>query len=248
MIQISAVSYLNTLPFIHGIEHSGLLNPNEFKLIRDIPSSCARKLETRGADIILVPVAALANFKDYDTITDYCIGANDNVLSVLLVSQQPIHEITRIYLDYQSRTSVNLVKVLAKNFWKKGFIWEDTKPGYESEIRDTSGGVIIGDRALELANNYRYKYDLATEWNKFTKFPFVFACWVSLNEIDPDFLLRFNNSLKWGIEHLQDINPNYPNLSNTFIKDYFRNNIDYVFDQKKRQGMELFFSYLKDIS
>ena len=244
MVHISAVSYLNTLPFIHGIENSGFIKKDEYQLMRDIPSECARKLETRAADLILAPVAAIYGLKDIHIVTDFCIGAEKNVLSVLLVSQKPLEEITDVYLDYQSRTSVNLVKVLAKNHWKKEFNWLNSMPGYEDEIQGNNAGVIIGDRALELASRYKYKYDLATEWNNFSNLHFVFACWVSLREIDPDFLSRFNKSLEWGIEHLNDIKPNYPNLSNSFIRDYYKNNIDYVFDAQKREGMSLFFKYL----
>ena len=248
MIQISAVSYLNTLPFIHGIENSGFLKKEEYNLIRDIPSVCAKKLENKSADLILVPVAAIAKNKSIQIVTDYCIGANRNVVSVLLVSQSPLDSIKRIYLDYQSRTSVNLIKILAKYYWKKDFQWIDAAPGYENDINNDNGGVIIGDRALELSDRYKYKYDLSTEWNIFTNLPFVFACWVCTSELDYDFLFRFNKSLEWGIQHLNEISPNYPKLSNSFIRDYYKNNIDYHFDSRKKEGMSLFFKYLNELS
>ena len=61
-IKISAVSYLNTLPFIYGLEHSGLLSTVE--LSRDIPSECARKLLAGEVDVGLVPVAVLPELAD----------------------------------------------------------------------------------------------------------------------------------------------------------------------------------------
>jgi len=247
MNRISAVSYLNTLPFIYGIENSGFLNPSEYKLSRDIPSVCAKKLENNEADIVLVPTAAISKMPDINIISDYCIGANKNVLSVLLVSQKPLSELKNIYLDYQSRTSINLVKVLSKFYWKKDFIWLNSLIGYENKIKENTGGVIIGDRALELSAHYRYKYDLAAEWNNFTGLPFVFACWVSKLNININFINKFNKSLEWGIEHINNIKPNYPNLSNEFIRNYYKFNIDYNFDNKKHDGMKLFFKYLKEI-
>lgn len=247
MIKISAVSYLNTLPFIYGIENSGFLKTTEYSLSRDIPSDCAKKLENNEADIVLVPVAAIAEMKNINIISNFCIGANRNVLSVLLVSQKPLSELQNIYLDYQSRTSINLVKVLSKYFWKKDFNWLNTHSGYENKIEGTTGGVIIGDRALELSDKYKYKYDLATEWNDFTNLPFVFACWVSKSNIDSDFIKKFNKSLEWGINQINNIEPNYPNLSVEFIRNYYKFNIDYNFDEKKYEGMSLFFKYLKNI-
>lgn len=247
MIKISAVSYLNTVPFIYGLENSGFLKPSEYSLSRDIPSDCAKKLENNEADIVLVPVAAIAEKKNINIISNYCIGANRNVLSVLLVSQKPLSELQNIYLDYQSRTSVNLVKVLSKNYWKKDFNWLTSISGYENNIKETTGGVIIGDRALELSKNYKYKYDLATEWNNFTNLPFVFACWVSKSNINSDFINKFNKSLEWGISQINIIEPNYPNLSVEFIRNYYKFNIDYNFDEKKHEGMSLFFKYLKEL-
>lgn len=247
MVKISAVSYLNTLPFIHGIENSGFLKPEEYILKREMPSKCALALENNEADLVLVPVAAIAGMNDINIISDYCIGANRNVLSVLLNSQKPIAEIKNIYLDYQSRTSVTLVKVLARYLWKKEFNWLNAEPGYEKKINEQTGGVIIGDRALELLNSYTYKIDLATAWNDLTGLPFVFACWVSKTKLSNDFIEKFNLSLKWGINNINNISPNYPNLSNEFIRDYFKNNIDYNFDEKKINGMNLFFKYMKSL-
>ena len=247
MVRISAVSYLNTLPFIHGIENSGFLNPREYQLIREIPSLCAKNIETKSADLVLVPIAALNEINKTNIVTDFCIGANRHVNSVLLVGQNPLNQLKEIYLDYQSRTSVTLVKILAENHWKLDFKWLKTVPGYENNIHDYIGGVIIGDRALELSKQYKYKYDLATAWNDFTGLPFVFACWVNVNHVSDDFLNRFNKALAWGIDHINDIKPDFPSLSVEFIRDYFKHDIDYPLNSQKMEGMKLFFNYMKTI-
>ncbi len=247
MVKISAVSYLNTLPFIYGIENSGFLNSSDYTLSREMPSDCAKKLENKEADLVLVPVAAISDLSNVNIVSDYCIGASRNVLSVLLFSQKPISELENIYLDYQSRTSVTLIKILAKHLLKKEFNWLKTEPGYENNINGTTGGVIIGDRALELLNSFKYKLDLATSWNDLTGLPFVFACWVSSSKLEESFISKFNNSLKWGIKNINNINPNYPSLSNEFIRNYFKNNIEYNFDDKKISGMNLFFKYMKTL-
>jgi chorismate dehydratase len=247
MIRISAVSYLNTLPFIYGIENSGFINASEYILSRDIPSLCAQKLETHEADLVLTPVAAIANMKNIKIETDFCIGAKRQVKSVLLVGQKPMNELTDIYLDNQSRTSVTLVKVLAEKFWKKEFQWLKANSGYEKKIKENIGGVIIGDRALLLYDSFKYKYDLACEWNDFTGLPFVFACWASQNNISADFISRFNKALAWGIDHINEIKPDYPSLSNEYIREYYINNIDYPLNSQKRESIELFFSHMKSL-
>src|SRR4051812_36736309 len=120
-IKISIVSYLNSKPFVYGIEHSDLLN--EIDLQQDIPSVCAQKLIDGKVDIGLIPVAVLPLLKEKYIISDYCIGAVGKVASVMLYSDVPLDRISSVLLDYQSRTSVTLVKVLAKNFWKISPEW-----------------------------------------------------------------------------------------------------------------------------
>ena len=115
-LRISAVSYLNSLPFVYGIKNSGFLKNIELSL--DVPSVCADKLISGKADIGLVPVAAIPLIKNARIVSDFCIGADGKVQSVLLISRKPLQEIQKVYLDLESRTSVGLAKVLAKEYWK----------------------------------------------------------------------------------------------------------------------------------
>ena len=56
-IKISVVSYLNSKPFLYGLNHSELINEIDLQL--DIPSVCAKKLIDGQVDIGLIPVAVL---------------------------------------------------------------------------------------------------------------------------------------------------------------------------------------------
>ena len=62
LIKISAVSYLNTFPFVLGIKTSGELDDIELQL--DVPSICAEKLKAGIVDLALVPAGALPDFTD----------------------------------------------------------------------------------------------------------------------------------------------------------------------------------------
>ncbi|MBA3972463.1 MAG: menaquinone biosynthesis protein, partial [Bacteroidetes bacterium] len=174
-IKISVVSYLNSKPFIYGLKHSSLMDQIDLEL--DIPAVCAQKLKERKVDIGLVPIAILPELTEKYIISDYCIGAVGKVASVMLYSDVPLEEIKFVLLDYQSRTSVALVKVLAKKFWKIKPEWINAGVDYENKISGSMAAVIIGDRTFGLNDKYRYAYDLAEEWQKFTGLPFVFACW-----------------------------------------------------------------------
>jgi len=97
-IKISAVKYANTYPFIYGLTESGF--DRKVILETDHPADCAAKLLSGKVDIGLIPVATLALLKEYHIISDYCIGANGNVRTVMLLSNCPFNNIGTIYLDY----------------------------------------------------------------------------------------------------------------------------------------------------
>ncbi len=145
-LKISVVSYLNSKPFIYGLEHSDLMNEIDLQL--DIPSTCAQKLMDGIVDIGLVPVAIIPKLKEAHIISDYCIGAVGKVASVCLYSEVPLNEIKTILLDYQSRTSVTLVKVLAREHWKISPEWQNASENFENSVSGTTAAVIIGDRTF----------------------------------------------------------------------------------------------------
>ncbi len=241
MTNISLVSYSNTLPFKYALANSDYISGNAVLNERN-PADCAADLISGEADIALLPVGALSLLTNYRIISDFCLSAYKKVESVLLLSERPKEEITEIILDYQSRTSVKLIKVLAENYWKEKFLYSDAKPGFENHISGTKAAVVIGDRALNIRNSYRYVYDLAEEWYNFTGMPAVFAVWVTRKDISPDFLYNFNNVLRSGVENRLEIakkmSANYPGFD---LENYLGTCIDYRFDEKKKESMNMFF-------
>jgi chorismate dehydratase len=243
-IKISAVSYLNTKPLLYGI----LQHPiqKNIDLTLDIPSVCAEKLRSGAADLGLVPVAILPELKNSQLISDYCIGATGAVATVCVFSQVPIEDIEQIYLDYHSRTSVELLKILLRNYWKMNPLLLPSAAGYEQKIKGSTAALIIGDRAVGLNKQYPYVYDLGAIWTEMTQLPFVFAAWVSCKPLEARFIQQFNQALKNGIQHipqltylLQSPHPDFD------LKYYYTNNISYHLDEAKKKGLKLFLSYLE---
>ncbi|MBN8696723.1 MAG: menaquinone biosynthesis protein [Bacteroidetes bacterium] len=245
--KISVVSYLNSKPFIHGLKESGIMDDIDLQL--DIPSVCAQKLLDNKVDVGLIPVAVIPLLKESYIISDYCIGAVGKVASVCLYSQVPLNEIKTILLDYQSRTSVTLVKVLAKEHWNIDPEWKNAEADFEEKIEGNTAAVIIGDRTFGIEEKYPYRYDLAEEWQKLTGLPFVFACWVSNRALPSGFIAQFNEALKKGMEAIDTVS-NEIAAGGTYTTDvayYLKNNISYTFDQPKKQGLELFLKHLKSL-
>ena len=239
-IRISAVSYLNTKPFVVGLQHSELMY--QISLSLDIPSLCARKLATDQVELGLIPVAAIPDIPQAQIISDYCIASSGKVRTVMLVSHVPKEEIKRVVLDDQSRTSVQLCRILAKYYWNIDPEWEAGVPGYFGNDFDrTTAAVVIGDRAFGVENRFEYCYDLGEEWKKYSGTDFVFACWVANKPIDIDFISEFNKAMAWGVLHLDKVIEEYgKDLPEYRLNEYFYENIRYVFDDSKRKGLELF--------
>jgi chorismate dehydratase len=245
-IRISAVKYANTYPFIYGLTESGF--DKEVILETDHPADCAAKLINNTVDIGLIPVAALPSVKEYQIVSDYCIGANGNVRTVLLLSNCPFVNIRSVYLDYRSRSSVNLTKVLAKNSWKREYKWINTSKGFDFlNIGFNEAVVLIGDQCFEFENSYRYKVDLANEWKKFSGLPFVFACWTANKHINNEFITKFNNALSLGVNNIDAVVEKFGNtgtIKGEILKTYLVENIDFNFNDEKKKALKLFLELL----
>ncbi|HQI45994.1 MAG TPA: menaquinone biosynthesis protein [Bacteroidales bacterium] len=243
-LSISAISYLNTLPFVYGINYSGILKDFRFHL--EIPSLSAKRFINNEVDIALIPVAALKQIESYQLLSEYCIGSHGEVKTVLLLSQLPLTKIKKIHLDYHSLTSVNLANVLAQNYWKITPEWIHITN--EETYSEKESIVAIGDKTFQLKKNFNYVYDLSKEWYNFTRLPFVFACWVAKKSLSPEIIAQFTAALKWGVENKKDAITKLFNIHlfpNININEYLEKNIDYLFDEPKKKALNLFLSYLK---
>jgi len=242
---VGAVSYLNTKPLLYGIVRSEELL-EQIELVIDYPSKIAAMLINGKLDVGLIPVAAIPQLKEWHIISDYCIGAEQAVASVCLFSDVPLEKIERVLLDYQSRTSVNLCKVLLKYHWKVSPVLEDAKEDFREHIRDTTAGVVIGDRALEQRLTSPYIYDLAEAWQQFTGLPFVFAAWIANKELPESFCKLFNEANAVGLNELEKVVAENP-YKIYDLKTYFSKNISYDLTELKRRGLEKFLQLISKL-
>lgn len=246
-IKISCVSYLNTKPFIHGLEKTGLLQ--DIDLILEMPSQTAKHLQNGNVKIGLVPVATIPSIPNARIITNFCIGAVGAVKTVSLYAQQPLETLNNILLDYQSRTSVQLVQILCREFWQLPYMrFTPAQPGYEQLITGSTGGVIIGDRTIEWAPHFTHDYDLSRAWHQFTGLPFVFAAWVCTGKLPTGLEDKLNEAFLAGLQAIDEVAEKYqPLYSPDFdVKAYFSRYISYELDEQKQKGLDLFLSYVKE--
>lgn len=244
-IRVGIVNYLNTRPLLYGLQKppaAGLI-----ELTGDYPANVARQLQEGKLDLGLIPVAVLPSLPEYHIVGDYCIGTEGEIASVALFSEVPMDEITRVYLDYQSRTSVMLLRFLMKEYW--GINPEIIPAGgedFRQEIRGTTAGLVIGDRALEQRKISTFIFDLGSEWKKITGLPFVFAAWVSTRPLPASFIDIFNKANALGLDHIDEIAAeiSYPLFD---LRKYYNLHLSYKLDEAKRKGMKRFLDEIRNL-
>ncbi len=236
-IRVGAVSYLNTKPLIYGFEN-GLMK-DEIDLIIDYPANIAKSLLNDDIDIGLLPVAVIPQMSEYHIVSDFCIAGDGAVASVCLFSEVPLAEIKKVILDYQSRTSVALVQILMKEYWKINPVIANGEADFRTEINGSTAAVVIGDRALEQRKTSSYIYDLGLAWKDYTGLPFVYAAWISNIPMSDDFINRFNLANQYGLDKLAEVISNIK-MPEIDLQKYFTENILYNLNEQRRRGLEEF--------
>jgi chorismate dehydratase len=219
---------------------------DRIELVEEYPARIADMLLENQVDIGLVPVAIIPSLQEAHIVTGYCIGADGEVASVALFSEVPIEQVTTVLLDYQSKTSVNLARILMKEYWKKEVVWADAKEDFRAGITGTTAGIVIGDRALEQRKTSAYVYDLGTAWKAHTRLPFVFAAWISNKPLGSDFEDAFNRANAYGVSHINEVvaEIDYPGYD---LKKYYTENISYLLSEDKKKGLQLFLEKLSKL-
>jgi chorismate dehydratase len=241
-IKVGIVNYLNTRPLIYGLERPPIRE--KIELIGDYPSRLVPMLKSGDIDVGLIPVAAIKQLPEYYIIGNHCIGAEGEIASVALFSEVPMEKIQTVLLDYQSMSSVALLKWLMKDFWGiHPKIIKTTDEHYRDEIKGTTAGLVIGDRALEQRRISSYIYDLGSEWKAITGLPFVFAAWVSIHPLPELFVKEFDEANEMGMQYIDEIVAanNFPLYD---LAKYYKLHLSYHLDAAKRNAMSKFLTFI----
>lgn len=241
-IKVGIVNYLNTAPLVYGLKNSAIID--DIELIPDYPANLAKYLLDGSIDIGLVPVAVIPQLPEWWLVGDYCIGSNGTVASVCIFSDVPIEQAKKVLLDYQSRTSVELAKVLIKKYWKLDIAIENASEGYQQKIGGDTAGLVIGDRSFEQHKVSKYAYDLGEAWQRFTGLPFVFAAWISNKPLSSEFIGRFNEANAFGVNHIREVIDSLQFNGSVDLHEYFKKYISYDLSDDKKKALKLFLEYL----
>lgn len=237
-IRVGIVNYLNTKPLIYGLQQEPFRD--KIELIGDYPAKVAEMLLNDEIDMGLVPVAVLNDMPEYHIAGNYCIGTEGEIASVALFSEVPLNQIIKVYLDYQSRTSVELLRFLMREYWGiHPVMVQAENENFRNEIKGTTAGLVIGDRAFEQRKRSTFIYDLGSEWKKITGLPFVFAVWASKRTLPADFESNFDKANSIGIHKIETIvqESSYDLFD---LMKYYKMHLSYQLDAPKLKAMNYF--------
>lgn len=239
--QITAVSYLNTIPFIYGLRHHANLGA---ELLLAPPATCYQNFVEGKADIALMPAAMIPSLPDAEIITDYCIGAVGKVRTVTVMSDSPIAKVRRIFLDAHSKTSVQLCGFLAKKLWHIEPEWIAMEEySIIDHAQEGDAFLLIGDKVFDYEGRFAYTYDLAEEWQKATKQPFTFAVWVARKGLPYEVRDELQAAFTFGIEHIYEAILESKYADRDYAYEYLTANIDFLFDIQKHNALKKFWDY-----
>ncbi|MGI9159432.1 MAG: menaquinone biosynthetic enzyme MqnA/MqnD family protein [Saprospiraceae bacterium] len=241
-IRISAVSYLNTKPFIYGLFRSELASQIELSL--NIPAVCAEKLRAGAADLVLTPVAMIPELDQAYLASDFCIGSYGPVHTVCIFSEAPLERIEKLYLDFHSKTSAALTQILCREYWHIQPEFLPATEGFEEQIKGTTAGLIIGDRTFPQHGRFPYVYDLGEAWTNWTGLPFVFAAWISARPLSDEFKKSFNDALAVGLDRIPELIKVLPAFPGADLELYFSKHISYELDESKWTALNRFLELL----
>src|SRR4026207_2313857 len=127
MSRLAASTYLNSAPLIWSFLHGSKRGSVDF--IDAVPARGAQMLSRDEVDAALVPVIEYQRIPGGALVPDVCVGSQNEVLSVVLVSKNTQRGETRtVALDESSRTSATLVKIVFREFLGREPEWTTRSP------------------------------------------------------------------------------------------------------------------------
>jgi chorismate dehydratase len=248
-VRLGAVGYLNARPLTWALDRS----PARWQVRYDVPSACAKLLHAGEIDLGLIPSIEYLQSPDYRFVPGVGIGSRGPIASVALYTRVPVASIRRMALDTSSRTSVALVRVLARHRFGIDPEFVHHGPDLAAMTRACDAGLLIGDPAFDADHEALglSKIDLGAEWTALTGLPFIYAAWTGRpGAVGPDDVRDLQAAQEEGVRERLAIAAEYGRGDADVTAragDYLRDNVKYGLGPQEAAGLQLFLDYAADL-
>ena len=228
--------YLNAAPLTRDLGQ---------ELIFATPAKLAELLRRDELDAALVSITEVLLNDRYDILDGIAIASLGEVFSVFLAHKKPLAEMTEVFCDTASLTSVNLLKVLLA---ERGLKPEFKPLENYAAAAEKDFVLLIGDRAIEFQRTPHIHeiFDLGTAWLELTRLPFVYAVWALRRGVE-NRELRFDlkAAKNFGLETLDYLIETREEFDAEFRRDYFEWHIHYHLAEDEKRGIAKFCELLR---
>ena len=256
-LTLGYIPYLNCVPFFARLKDNGF----QGDFVAGVPSALNAMLQEGRLDASPSSSFEYAcNWRDYLLLPGHAIASVGPVKSVLLFSPADPSELAgqKVFITGESATSINLLRIIFREFYGLHDV-TDAVPdeAIEGLIERQQPALLIGDRALRLANNLpegMQIFDLGELWHQQTGLPFVFALWMIRREAVGryhDEFVKLGAQLLLSREQVLSQPHRFASgvaessgLTVGQISDYWQT-IDYRLETEHLEGLQLFFRLCK---
>ena len=211
-LRCGRIRYTNDLPIYAAFDAGAIAYPGS--LHADVPSRLNAMLLDGKLDLSPISAFAWAQAAEHLVLLpDLCIGARDEVVSVVLVSPTPpaLLDGAEIFVTSESASGRNLLRVLMERRYSvfPRYV-EDAEPLSRSALGSPT--LLIGDRAIDAIERFasEHVYDLGKLWHEWTGQQTVFAVWAARRdayERDPESVRACMHALTdaytWSRSHME---------------------------------------------
>ncbi len=250
-LRCGRIVYTNDLPVYTAFDIDAIGYPGSLRA--DVPAKLNAMLVSGELD--LSPISAFAwaqNADDLVLLPDLCIGARDEVVSVVLVSPTPpaLLDGATIALTSESASGRNLLRVVLERRYGVQPRYVDSDQPLEVAAQGKPA-LLIGDSAIDALERFPRDqvYDLGTLWHEWTQQQTVFAVWAARRdayERDPEAIREcmhaLTDSYTWSRSHMdvvvaaaQQVRPRAPG----FYESYY-GKLNFTFHSAAQSGLGAF--------
>lgn len=185
MLRSSRMRYVNDLPIYAAFDEGVIQYPGT--LVADVPVRLNGMMRSGELDMGPVSSYEYAVHSDrYALLPDLCIGAREELVSVVLVSALPPALLagTKIATTGESASGRNLLRILLeRRYGVRASFVEAADP--LAHARAGEPAMVIGDAAIDAVFEFptEHVYDLGLLWRDWTGEQSVTAVWVARREI-----------------------------------------------------------------